>query len=162
MHTDVPTGSDGNPFSRAPDGYVCLMSTDDLDDTSANDLGGADDMLSPMEGTDSDELHNADGDEVVDPPDDWSGVDKFGMSSEEEREGESLDQRLAEEVPDVTPDDINLSLADGEAGVDEVMEGSDVAPGEPGVHHGQVGGAPEDGDSLYTVVEDVTRKADQP
>jgi hypothetical protein len=138
------------------------MSTDDLDDTSANDLGGADDMLSPMEGTDSDEVHNADGDEVVDPPDGWSGVNKFGMSSEEEREGESLDQRLAEEVPDVTADDINLSLADGEAGVDEVMEGSDVAPGEPGVHHGQVGGAPEDGESLFTVVEDVTRKADQP
>jgi hypothetical protein len=62
----------------------------------------------------------------------------------------------------VTPDDINLSAADGEAGVDEAVEGSDVAPSEAGVHHGQVSGAPEDGESLYTVVEDVTRKAEQP
>src|SRR3954470_12092741 len=34
----------------------------------------------------------------------------------EEREGESLDQRLAEEVPDVTPDDIPLTDADPRAG----------------------------------------------
>lgn len=77
------------------------MSTDDATGTTANDLGGSDDLLSPMEGTDSDELRNDDGDEVVDPPDDWSGVDKFGMSAEEQRQGESLDDRLAEEVPDV-------------------------------------------------------------
>ena len=87
------------------------MSTDDVD-TSANDLGGAEDMLSPMESTDSDEVLNADGDEVVDPPEDWSGVTKNGMTAEEEREGESLDQRLAEEVPDVTPDDIKAIAPD--------------------------------------------------
>ncbi|MGE0217035.1 hypothetical protein [Mycolicibacterium sp.] len=85
-------------------------------------------MLSPMEATDPDDVHNADGDEVVDPPEDWSGADKYGMSAEEQREGESLDQRLAEEEPDVTAD-------------------------EPGVHRGQVSGSPEDGDSLYPVVE---------
>lgn len=135
------------------------MSTDDVD-TSANDLGGAEDMLSPMESTDSDEVLNADGDEVVDPPEDWSGVTKSGMTAEEEREGESLDQRLAEEVPDVTPDDINL--ADAEERVNEVIDGTDVAPAEPGVHHGQIDGAPEDGESLFQVVDDVTREVDEP
>lgn len=90
------------------------MSTNDAGETTANDLGGADDMLSPMEATDSDEVLNADGDEVVDPPDDWSGATKFGMSSEEERQGESLDQRLAEEVPDVTAD-ADAPAPDGES-----------------------------------------------
>lgn len=135
------------------------MSTDDVD-TSANDLGGAEDMLSPMESTDSDEVLNADGDEVVDPPEDWSGVTKNGMTAEEEREGESLDQRLAEEVPDVTPDDVEL--ADAEERVNEVIDGTDVAPAEPGVHHGQIDGAPEDGESLFQVVDDVTREVDEP
>ncbi|CAN3129404.1 hypothetical protein ACNUDN_15870 [Mycobacterium sp. smrl_JER01] len=83
------------------------MSTDDVGATTANDLGGADDMLSPMEATDSDELRNSDGDEVVDPPESWSAADRYGVSSEEERLGETLDQRLAEEVPDVAPADID-------------------------------------------------------
>lgn len=102
------------------------MSTDDAGGTTTNDVGGADDMLSPMEATDSDEVHNADGDEVVDPPDDWSGADKFGMSAEEERQGETLDQRLAEEEPEVTVNETDPRPADG---------------------------APEDGDSLFPVVE---------
>ena len=138
------------------------MSTDDVDATSANDLGGADDMLSPMEATDSDDVHNDDGDEVVDPPEDWSGADKFGMSAEEERQGETLDQRLAEEEPDVTADAVAPGDADVTGGGDAVIDGSDLAPADPGVHHGQVDGAPEDGESLFPVVEDVTRKADQP
>ena len=103
------------------------MSTDDAGGTTTNDLGGADDMLSPMKATDSDEVHNADGDEVVDPPEDWSGADKFGMSAEEERQGETLDQRLAEEEPDVTVDEIDLRRT-----VDKT---------------------PEDSDSLFPVVE---------
>lgn len=90
------------------------LSTDDAGTTTANDLGGADDTLSPMEATDSDEVLNADGDEVVDPPDEWSGADRFGMSSEEERQGESLDQRLAEEVPDVTAD-MDAPSSDGDS-----------------------------------------------
>ena len=104
------------------------MSTDDTTGTTANDLGGSGDMLSPMEGTDSDELRNDDGDEVVDPPENWSGADKFGMSAEEQREGESLDQRLAEEVPDVGEADTDPSDA----------VSTDVA---------------EDGDSLFPVVD---------
>src|SRR4051794_16723729 len=113
------------------------VSTDGADGTTANDLGGAEDMLSPMEATDSDEVRNADGDEVVDPPEDWVAADKFGMSADEEREGETLDQRLAEEVPDVTPDDVDPRDAD--ATVDLVAD------------PGQIDGTPEDGDSLYPV-----------
>jgi hypothetical protein len=44
------------------------MSTDDVDATTVNDVGGADDLLSPMEGTDSDGVRNDDGDDVVDRP----------------------------------------------------------------------------------------------
>lgn len=140
------------------------MSTDDVDTTTANDLGGAEDMLSPMESTDSDDVLNDDGDEVVDPPEGWSGVTKFGMSAEEEREGESLDQRLAEEEPDVTADTIDERDADADEVVDAegAIDGSDVATSEAGVHRGQIDGAPEDGESLFPVVEDVTRKSDEP
>ena len=92
-----------------------------------------DDTLSPSESTDSDEVRNDDGDIVVDPPDDWSEADRFGMTAREEREGVSLEARLAEEEPDVVPE-----------------------PGPPverpaRVHRGQIDGAPEDGDSLFNV-----------
>jgi hypothetical protein len=92
-----------------------------------------DDTLSPSESTDSDEVRNDDGDIVVDPPDDWSEANRFGMTAREEREGESLDARLAEEEPDVVPE-----------------------PGPPAerpvrVHRGQIDGTPEDGDSLFNV-----------
>lgn len=129
------------------------MSTGDATETTANDLGGSDDLLSPMEGTDSDDVHNDDGDEVVDPPEGWSGVDKFGMSAEEQRQGESLDDRLGEEVPDVTESDVDPRDAADGAGGDEVLLGSDAAPPEPGDHEGQIDGAPEDGDALFPVVE---------
>jgi hypothetical protein len=129
------------------------VSTDDATGTTANDLGGSDDMLSPMEGTDSDELRNDDGDEVVDPPEKWSGVDKFGMSAEEQREGESLDQRLAEEVPDVSEADIDPGDAESTADADLPLPGTDAAADDPGVHEGQIDGVTEDGDSLFPVVE---------
>lgn len=96
---------------------------------------GPDDTLNPEESTDSDELRNDDGDTVVDPPEDWSEADKFGMTAREEREGESLDARLAEEQPDVEP-----------GGLEQ-----DEGPGR--AHRGQVDGTPEDGDSLYEVVD---------
>lgn len=127
------------------------MSTDDA--ITANDLGGTDDMLSPMESTDSDEVRNDDGDEVVDPPEHWSGVTKFGISADEERAGETLDQRLAEEVPDVTADDVDPLDAIETVSDDEVITGSDVAQDVPGAHHGQIDDAPEDGEPLFPVVE---------
>ena len=89
-----------------------------------------DDTLSPSESTDSDEVRNDDGDIVVDPPDDWSEANKFGMTAREEREGESLDQRLAEEEPDV-------------------LEADPVQERPTHRHEGQISGTPEDGDSLF-------------
>ena len=93
-----------------------------------------DDTLSPSESTDSDEVRNDDGDTVVTPPDDWSEATKFGMTAREEREGESLDQRLSEEEPDVLED-----------------AGPEERPARQ--HLGQISGTPEDGDSLFGVEE---------
>ena len=58
--------------------------------------------LTPEEALDSDEVRNDDGDETVDPPEKWI----------EARDDEDLDERLADEEPDVTPDDIDLRDAD--------------------------------------------------
>ena len=74
------------------------------------------DTLNAQEGTDSDELHNDDGDVVVDPPEGWSEADKFGMTAREAKEGEPLDARLAAEVPDVSETDISDDDADEDAG----------------------------------------------
>ena len=93
-----------------------------------------DDTLDPSESTDSDEVRNDDGDTVVTPPDDWSEANKFGMTAREEREGESLDARLAEEEPDVLGDAV-----------------PEERPAQ--AHHGQISGTPEDGDSLFDVEE---------
>jgi hypothetical protein len=87
--------------------------------------GGPSDTLNPAESLDSDEVRNDDGDTVVDPPEHWSAAN----------EAESLDDRLAEEEPDVLD------------GVEP-----DDAPADR-AHRGQVSGTPEDGDSLYPVVE---------
>jgi hypothetical protein len=92
-----------------------------------------DDTLSPEESTDSDEVRNDDGDIVVDPPDDWSEADKFGMTAREAEEGESLDDKLSAEEPDVLPD------------------AGPPAERPARVHRGQIDGTPEDGDSLFNV-----------
>ena len=102
--------------------------------------GGPEDTLNPSESLDSDEVRNDDGDTVVDPPEHWAVADRIGVTAEEQREGESLDERLAEEEPDVTAD-----LEDVEADVDDDLPGR--------ADHGQISGTPEDGDSFYDVVE---------
>ena len=86
---------------------------------SPNDTGGVDDTLRPAEALDPHEVRNADGDEVVDPPEDWAAADHIA----DEPDGESLDDKLAAEEPG------------------------------HGAEHGQVSGTPEDGDSLFPVVE---------
>ena len=107
------------------------MASDDFPDED-----GPGDTLNPSESTDSDEVRNDDGDIVVDPPEDWSEADKFGMTAREEREGEPLDDRLAAEEPDV--------LADPPP--DQELPGR--------AHRGQIDGTPEDGDSLFEVVDE--------
>jgi len=39
----------------------------------------------------------------IDPPEHWAAADRFGTTPREQREGESLDQKLSEEQPDVEP-----------------------------------------------------------
>ena len=89
------------------------MNTSDADDTPASDVVGDYGLLSRAEGTESDEVRNDDGDEVVDPPD-----------------------------------------ADDDVVDDEPILGSDVALDEPGEFHGQIDGTIEDGESLFTIVDD--------
>ena len=84
--------------------------TDGLEDTEAEDDG----VLDP-----EDALDGNPGDDPLDagiiPADRWSAGERFGTTLAEEREGESLDQLLAEEVPD--PDPYAEDEADPEAGL---------------------------------------------
>jgi hypothetical protein len=105
-----------------------------------------DNPLTPEEALDSDEVRNDDGDEVVDPPEKWI----------EAREDESLDERLADETPDVSPSDIDPRDAD-DADSEVVSTSDDVLdridPQQHGRQRGQIDGTPEDGDSFFDVVE---------
>lgn len=135
---------------------------------------GPGDTLSPSEGLDADEVRNDDGDEVVDPPEDWSGADKFGTTQREEQEGESLNQRLAEEEPDVEPaepldkpiaatpadeltEDVDEVIDDATTGAPEDSKLADEVDGvivqDSRVDRGQISGAPEDGESIFPIVE---------
>lgn len=89
------------------------------------DDAGPDNTLGPSESLDSDEVRNDDGDIVVDPPDEWVDAE----------EDETLDERLAAEVPDVEPDQEPVAVRRGRRSA------------------GQIDGTPEDGESFYTVVD---------
>lgn len=82
-----------------------VFSVDDEDQPGAEDTLDDRGLVDPL-------------DEGYSPPEKPIGVDKFGTTFEEERQGESLDMRLAQEVPDP-----NLSfddpLADREASGDD-------------------------------------------
>ncbi|MCT7661491.1 hypothetical protein [Mycobacterium deserti] len=102
--------------------------------------------LTPAEQLDSDEVRNDDGDEVVDPPERWIPP----------KQDETLDERLSDEVPDVTAEEIDPSDADDdqsdiEVVSDDELDQLDMAAG--GKTQGQVSGTPEDGESFFDVVE---------
>ena len=103
--------------------------------------------LTPEEALDSDEVRNDDGDETVDPPEKWI----------EAKEDEDLDERLADEEPDVSADDIDVRDADDSDLRETVtMSDDEIDRLDPQVHgreRGQIDGTPEDGDSFYDVVE---------
>jgi hypothetical protein len=84
---DVPT-PDGPQDAGGPDSVE--------DDASA---------LSAAESVDEEVLGADDPDEVLDPAEHWSAATAFGTTANEQRAGESLDDKLAEEVPDVVPED---------------------------------------------------------
>ncbi|MGW0782708.1 DUF5709 domain-containing protein [Streptomyces sp. NPDC002913] len=69
--------------------------TDELDPENVLDEPGLDDML----------------DTGYSPPEKPLGVSKYGTTGEEQREGESLDQRLAQEQPEEDP--LTADPADG-------------------------------------------------
>ncbi|MEV6642944.1 hypothetical protein [Amycolatopsis sp. NPDC051371] len=60
--------------------------------------------LDPSEALDEDELRVDPLEEGIEPPERWSAADRFGTTPREMREGEPMDQRLAEEVPDTEPE----------------------------------------------------------
>lgn len=121
------------------------MATGDLaDPADLPEEGGPGDTLNPSESSDSDEVRNDDGDIVVDPPEGWSEADKFGITGREAREGEPLDRRLAAEEPEVTERSVPADDAAGDSG--------DSIPGR--AHHGQIDDSPEDGESLFDVVDE--------
>jgi hypothetical protein len=60
--------------------------------------------LSSAEGLDEDQLQVDPLEEGMDPPEHWSGADRYGTTPFEQSHGQDLDHRLREEEPDVTPD----------------------------------------------------------
>jgi hypothetical protein len=80
----------------------------------------------------SDTLDGEPGDDPLDagylPTDRWSAGMRYGSTEAEERAGESLDQLLAEEEPDITldPEEERADEAAGKAGKDEDAGDEDV------------------------------------
>ena len=108
-----------------------------------------DNPLTPEEELDSDQIRNDDGDEVVDPPDEWIDA----------KDNESLDERLAEEVPDDLGDGEDAETPrdahDSDQGGGLILAGDDeldrLDPDVHGRERGQIDGTPEDGESFYDV-----------
>ena len=61
-------------------------------------------------------------DRGVAPPERWSAAMKFGSTADEQEEGESLDQLLAEEEPDDALDDEEEDLPEDDEDTDEADE----------------------------------------
>ncbi|MDH6283481.1 hypothetical protein [Prescottella agglutinans] len=101
---------------------------------------GSGETLNVSESLDSDEVRNDDGDDVVDAPDEWSEADRFGTTLREAEQGESLDQRLAEEEPDIPPFGGDREYAED----DDELQGAEIVDGviveDIGLHRGQVDG----------------------
>lgn len=128
------TGGDGEDDSAAGDEVYQPYASGEPADGPQDDQG----PLPPEDTLDGpvDPL-----DEGYSPPEKPRGVEHTGVTAAEQRRGESLDERLAEEVPDppVLPDDDGLgdtAGTDGELIDDEVGDrraGRLVAPDE-GAH----------------------------
>jgi hypothetical protein len=103
----------------------------DAEYTAGLDTGGGDEVIDLDETLGSDNV-----DDVLDtsysPPERPLGVNRFGTTVEEQEQGESLDQRLAQEVPDpalaVGDDDYVDEQADASNEVGESRAGRLVDP----------------------------------
>ncbi|MEU5276900.1 DUF5709 domain-containing protein [Streptomyces asoensis] len=89
-------------------------------------------------------------DEGYSPPEKPLGVTKYGTTAAEQHEGESLDQRLAQEVPE-TPEAVGDPVGDLPGG-----EGEPVDP-EAGDRRAGRLVAPDEGAHADTVKEEVAR-----
>jgi hypothetical protein len=112
------------------------------------DVNGDDDMLEQAESLDSDEVRNDDGDEAADPPDEWIEAD----------DNESLNDKLAAEVPEGSPDrQPSMDAHDSDHGVALGLVSEEdldqIDPAEHGSSSGQIDGTPEDGDSFFDVTK---------
>jgi hypothetical protein len=113
--------------------------------------GFDDNPLDTTESLDSDEIRNDDGDQVADPPERWI----------EAKDDETLDERLAEEVPDVSADDSDddddSEAHDSDEGGGLTLVSDDeldrIDPSVHGRERGQIDGTPEDGESFFDIVE---------
>jgi len=103
-------------------------------DDDDNDLNA--EMLDASESTDSDELGERVGDSIAEPPENWAASDRVGTTEREEREGETLDERLAEERPDVAPVEqpgrpsANTDPEDLDESIDDVVVAGEPVDGE--------------------------------
>lgn len=75
-------------------------------------------VLDPADSLDGDDLLADPLDAGVEPPDSWSAGEGYGTTLAEERAGESLDQHLAEEQPDVSAPVDDLDWDAGGVGED--------------------------------------------
>ena len=88
-------------------------------------------VLEPSESLDEDELGAEE--TVMDPPDAWSGADRYGTTAGEESADRPLDARLDEERPDVPRTDAPVRPV-AATPLDELDDSIDeeIVPGEPG------------------------------
>ncbi|MFI9244639.1 DUF5709 domain-containing protein [Streptomyces sp. NPDC053086] len=89
-------------------------------------------------------------DEGYSPPERPLGVTKHGTTAAEQQQGETLDERLGQEVPDVTPP------AGDEVGDLPGGEGEPVDPEAGGTRAGRLV-APDEGAHTDTVKEEIAR-----
>lgn len=97
----------------------------------SGDLGSSDDVerdpaaLNSAEDLDEDRLRLDPLEAGMDPPDRWSGADKYGMTPYEQANSRPLTDRLAEEQPDFGAGDATGQAGpDGLAGEDGLADGN--------------------------------------
>jgi hypothetical protein len=117
--------------------------------------------MSPSEALDEDDLRVDPLEAGVEPPEHWSAADRYGTTAEEVREGETHEQRLAEEQPDTQPspvparpvaatpaEELDGSIEDAPADVEDVAPDdaftSRHADSDPGERADVAGGAVAD------------------
>lgn len=82
--------------------------------------------LNSAEDLDEDRLRVDPLEEGVEPPERYTASDRFGTTPNEEREGESLDGRLAQERPDVQPEGVPADETETRDGLDVADVGQNL------------------------------------